>query len=100
MTVDDLKREVMTCLTLLSLPLVIHSVLRDAELSDRMTTLTPIVVLDRAAALRKLPVDSGSEERNRVMQNLQEQAAQYAKEGFLVIDRGWVIAAPEDVYVR
>lgn len=100
MTAEELKREVITCLTLLSLPIAIHSVLKDAELSERMTSMTPIVVLDRAAALRQLPLDSGSEERNRVMKNLQDLASQYAKEGYLVIDRAWVIAAPEDLYVR
>lgn len=100
MTADDLKREVMTCLIVLSLPIGIHALWKETQLAERMSSMTPIVVLDRAAALRQLPVDSSSEKRNRVMQNLQDLATQYAKEGYLVVDRGWVIAAPEDLYVR
>lgn len=70
------------------------------HLEARLTLMTPIVVIDRAAILKGLPVSGDTEERERVTQNLKELAARYAEEGFLVMDGGWVLGAPEDVYVH
>ena len=61
---------------------------------------TPIFILDRAAWVRSLPPDSSQETINRAVEDWREKAGQLAKAGYLVIDSGLVVAAPEDVYVR
>ena len=61
---------------------------------------TPVFILDRAAWVRSLPPDSSQEAVNRAMEDWKNQAGQLAKAGYLVIDSGMVVAAPEDVYVR
>jgi hypothetical protein len=61
---------------------------------------TPIFILDRAAWVRSLPADAPQEAINRAMEDWRQQAEQLAKAGYLVIDSGMVVAAPEDVYVR
>ena len=94
------KRQLTTWLTLLSLLIGTHSLWEESRLSDRLTLMTPIVILDRSAVLKSLSITAESSERERVTQNLKELAARYAKEGFLVIDGGWVLGAPEDVYVH
>ena len=69
-------------------------------LSNRTALTTPIVVLDRAAELRSLPEGSPPEARQLRLLQMKELADHYAAAGYLVIDSGWVIAAPEELYVR
>jgi hypothetical protein len=61
---------------------------------------TPVFILDRAAWVRSLPADASQETVNRAVDDWREKAGQLAKAGYLVIDSGLVVAAPEDVYVR
>ncbi len=61
---------------------------------------TPVFILDRAAWVRSLPTDASQETINKAMEDWREKAGQLAKAGYLVIDSGMVVAAPEDVYVR
>ena len=67
---------------------------------DKLGLTTPVFVLDRAAWLRPLPADASQEAINKAMDDWREKAGQLAKAGYLVIDSGLVVAAPEDVYVR
>lgn len=67
---------------------------------ERLSMVTPIAVLDRSGALRALPVESDEGSRHLLMQRLETTAKKLSQEGFLVIDGGWVISAPEEVYVR
>lgn len=59
--------------------------------------VTPIAILDRSALFKAL--DQGDpESQHRRLQF--EHAAQMLKEqGYLVIDKGWVLSAPEELYV-
>jgi hypothetical protein len=61
---------------------------------------TPVFILDRAAWVRSLPADASQEAVNKAMEDWREKAGQLANAGYLVIDSGLVVAAPEDVYVR
>ena len=61
---------------------------------------TPVFILDRAAWIKGLPADASQETINKAMEDWREKAGQLAKAGYLVIDSGLVVAAPEDVYVR
>ena len=70
------------------------------RLETRMSRMTPIAVLDRASVLRALPPDASRENRERVMSALNATAHSLSDAGYLVLDSGWVIAAPEEVYVR
>ncbi len=100
MFTEVFKRQMTTSLALLSLLIGTHSLWEESRLQERLTLMTPIVILDRTAILKGLPVSGDPVERERVTQNLKDLAARYAKEGFLVIDGGWVLGAPEDVYVH
>ncbi|MEN9680597.1 MAG: hypothetical protein RLZZ627_490 [Pseudomonadota bacterium] len=100
MFTENIKQQITRGGVLLSLLMSIHSLWEESRLSERLTLVTPIVVLDRAALLKSLPVTASIEERERVTQRLKALASQYANEGYLVIDGGWVLAGPKDVYVR
>ena len=70
------------------------------KIEERLTLMTPIVVVDRAAVLKSLPVNASPEARGQVTQNLKDLTSRYSQEGFLVLDSSWVLGAPEDVYVH
>jgi len=74
------------------------SVIKHVE--ERLTLMTPIVVVDRAAVLKSLPINASPEIRDQVTQNLKDLTSRYSQEGFLVLDGSWVLGAPEDVYVH
>ena len=59
----------------------------------------PIAILDRGALLRTLDENLPEKERARHLERFENMARQLSEAGYLVIDRGWVIAAPEDFYV-
>jgi hypothetical protein len=59
----------------------------------------PIAILDRGALLQSLESQGNPEEHARQRGRFESLARQLADAGYLVIDRGWVIAAPEDFYV-
>lgn len=66
---------------------------------ERLSLVTPVVVLDRAAALRSLPPDAPREAIEQVLSTLRAKADRLAASGYLVLDAGLVVAAPEDVVV-
>lgn len=70
------------------------------QVEERLTLLTPIVVVDRAAVLKSLPINASPAIRDQVTQNLKDLTSRYSQEGFLVLDGSWVLGAPEDVYVH
>jgi hypothetical protein len=74
------------------------SVIKHVE--EQLTVMTPIVVLDRAAVLKNLPINASPKVRDQVTQNLKNLTSRYSQEGFLVLDGSWVLGAPEDVYVH
>ena len=74
------------------------SVIKHVE--ERLTLMTPIVVVDRAAALKSLSINASAEARDQVTQSLKDLTSLYSQEGFLVLDGSWVLGAPEDVYVH
>ena len=59
----------------------------------------PISILDRGALLRTLDENLPEKERARHLERFESMAHRLSDAGYLVIDRGWVIAAPEDFYV-
>jgi hypothetical protein len=59
----------------------------------------PIAILDRGSLLRTLDENLPEKERARHLERFENMARQLSEAGYLVIDRGWVIAAPEDFYV-
>jgi len=67
---------------------------------EKLDLVTPVFVLDRSVVIRNLPPDASRETVDRSMSALREKANRLAASGYLVIDSGLVIAAPEDVYVR
>lgn len=67
---------------------------------EKLNLMTPVFVLDRSAVIRNLPPDASRETIDRALATLREQADKLAASGYLVIDAGLVVAAPEDVYVR
>jgi len=66
----------------------------------KLDLVTPVFVLDRSAVIKGLPPDASRETIDRAMKALREKADRLAASGYLVIDAGLVVAAPEDVYVR
>ena len=70
-------------------------------LAESMTTppVLPIAILDRGHLLKRLEEGSPDNDRDTQIRHFETAAKQLAHAGYLVIDRGWVIAAPEDFYV-
>ena len=67
---------------------------------EKLDLTTPVFVLDRSAVIKSLPPDASPDTIARAMAALRDKAARLAASGYLVIDFGLVVAAPEDVYVR
>jgi hypothetical protein len=59
----------------------------------------PIAVMDRGQLLKTLDQNTTEETRAITLQKFESAARRLADAGYLVIDRGWVIAAPEEFYV-
>lgn len=59
----------------------------------------PIAILDRGALLKDFEAHSGGDDQIARVTQFESVARHLADAGYLVIDRGWVIAAPEDFYV-
>jgi len=60
---------------------------------------SPIAILDRGHLLKSLEEHLSEAERRERIRRFETAARHLADAGYLVIDRGWVIAAPEDFYV-
>jgi hypothetical protein len=71
-----------------------------AEPLARLNTLTPVVVLDRAAVLRALPPTASADMIQQTLATLRASADRLAAAGYVVLDAGSVVAAPEDSHVR
>jgi hypothetical protein len=71
-----------------------------AEPLHKLSMTTPVLVLDRAALVKSLPPEAPPELILKAMDEWRQKAEQLARAGYLVIDSGMVVAAPEDVYVR
>jgi hypothetical protein len=67
---------------------------------EKLNLVTPVFVLDRSTVIKSLPPDASRETIDRAMAALREKADRLAGSGYLVIDAGLVVAAPEDIYVR
>ena len=67
---------------------------------EKLNLVTPVFVLDRSAVIKELSPDATPETIARAMAALREKADRLAASGYLVIDAGLVVAAPEDIYVR
>lgn len=59
----------------------------------------PIAILDRGALLRSLDEKRPETEQKALIEQFEVVARHLSDAGYLVIDRGWVIAAPEEFYV-
>jgi hypothetical protein len=59
----------------------------------------PIAILDRGSLLNTLDDTQPESDRAERIRIFESAARHLADAGYLVIDRGWVIAAPEDFYV-
>lgn len=71
-----------------------------AEPLHKLSMTTPVLVLDRAALVKSLPPEAPPEVIRKAMDEWRQKAEQLARAGYLVIESGMVVAAPEDVYVR
>jgi len=67
---------------------------------EKLNLVTPVFVLDRSVVIKSLPPDASRETVDQAMIALREKANRMAASGYLVIDSGLVVAAPEDIYVR
>ena len=59
----------------------------------------PIAVMDRGQLLKTLDQKTTEETRALTLKRFESAARRLSDAGYLVIDRGWVIAAPEEFYV-
>ena len=59
----------------------------------------PIAILDRGSLLNTLDDTQPESDRAERIRLFESAARHLADAGYLVIDRGWVIAAPEEFYV-
>jgi len=75
-----------------------HTVYRDAL--DRISLLTPVVVLDATDVLKGLDVHSTPEEIAAAMEKVKLQAEKLKQAGFIVMKPNAVMAAPEAVHVK
>lgn len=66
----------------------------------KLSLTTPVFVLDRTALVKAIPPEASPDAIARAMDAWRQQADQLARAGYLVIDAGMVVSAPEDVYVR
>lgn len=73
---------------------------RVADPLARLNTLTPVVVLDRAAVIRALPPTAPPEAIQQALATLKATAERLAASGYLVLDAGSIVAAPEDIRVK
>lgn len=71
-----------------------------AEPLQKLSLTTPVFVLDRAHWVKAIPPDATPEVIAKAMDAWRQKADQLARAGYLVLDSGMVVAAPEDVYVR
>lgn len=60
----------------------------------------PIAILDRGSLLQSLDDSVPENDRAERIRRFESVARHLSDAGYLVIDRGWVIAAPEDFYVN
>jgi hypothetical protein len=67
---------------------------------ERLTLVTPVFVLDKAAVIQSLPPEASPETIERAMSAWRAKAERLAASGYLILDASLVVAAPEDVYVR
>jgi hypothetical protein len=59
----------------------------------------PIVIMDRGAFLQSLEEIGDPRLRRERIEAFEQATRRLADGGFIVIDRGWVLAAPEELYV-
>jgi adenylylsulfate kinase-like enzyme len=60
----------------------------------------PIAILDRGSLLTTLDDSLPESDRAERIRRFESAARHLSDAGYLVIDRGWVLAAPEDFYVN
>ena len=67
---------------------------------QKLSLTTPVFILDRAHWVKAIPPEATPEVMAKAMDEWRQKADQLARAGYLVLDSGMVVAAPEDVYVR
>ncbi len=67
---------------------------------QKLSLTTPVFVLDRTHWVKAIPPDATPEVIAKAMDEWRQKADRLARAGYLVIDSGMVVAAPEDVYVH
>jgi uncharacterized protein (DUF2384 family) len=67
---------------------------------QKLSLTTPVFVLDRVHWVKAIPPDATPEVMAKAMNEWRHKADQLARAGYLVLDSGMVVAAPEDVYVH
>jgi hypothetical protein len=70
-----------------------------AALDDRLAHIPPVVVVDFAAMAMNYPEGATPEEVDRLMMKTNEAVLKLHEAGYLVIDAGAVVAAPDDLYL-
>gem|GEM_PF-2617190 len=95
-----LNHRLISALSLIGLVLALSSLCLSYRLSRHLDRYTPIAILDRSNILRSLPVDLSNHDREAIIQQLVSTAASLSDDGYLVLDRGLVMAAPQDRYVE
>lgn len=72
---------------------------RQASLEERLLKSPPVVVVDFAKMAMQYPEGATPEEVEKLMVQTNDAVVRLREAGYLVLDAGAVVAAPEDVYL-
>lgn len=70
-----------------------------SRISLKAPDSNPVAIMDRGHFLKGLDQATSPEDKTIAVKRFESAARRLADAGYLVIDRGWVIAAPEHLYV-
>lgn len=72
---------------------------RQASIEDRLLKSPPVVVVDFAKMAMQYPEGATPEEVEKLMMQTNDAVVRLREAGYMVLDAGAVVAAPEDVYL-
>jgi len=72
---------------------------QEARIQQRLNQTPPVVVVDFAKVAAAYPAGASEEEIEKLMVKTQRTILKLKEAGYLVLDAGAVVAAPEDLYL-
>ena len=72
---------------------------RQASIDERLQKSPPVVVVDFAKMAMQYPDGATPEEVEKLMMQTNDAVVRLREAGYMVLDAGAVVAAPEDVYL-